>query len=45
MLYALPSPRDWMRGLGVEIKDRKAWLSEGLDTGGRVSAGLLFTHI
>ncbi len=39
MLYALPEPRYWMRGLGVEFRDRKAWLAEGLDTGGRVSAG------
>jgi hypothetical protein len=31
MLYLMPPPGSWMRGLGVEIKDREAWLSQGLE--------------
>lgn len=31
VLYLMPRPAYWMRGLDVTIKDRAAWLSEGLE--------------
>jgi hypothetical protein len=37
MLYLMPKPDFWVRGQGVEIKDRKAWLSEGLERDGLIS--------
>lgn len=37
LLYLLPPPRFWMRGQGVEIRDRQSWLAEGSESGTRVS--------
>ena len=31
LLYLMPEPRHWVRGLGVEITGRRAWLREGLE--------------
>ena len=33
MLYLMPRPGYWMRGLGVAIKGREDWLAEGLERG------------
>jgi len=38
-LYLFPRPNFWMRGQGVEIKDRESWLAEGLERGTRVLEG------
>jgi hypothetical protein len=32
VLYLMPNPGCWMRGLGVEIPGRDAWLAESLET-------------
>lgn len=31
LLYLMPQPTFWMRGLGAEIRPREAWLAEGLE--------------
>ena len=37
VLYLMPEPALWMRGLGVTIKTRAAWLAEGLECDCRIA--------
>ena len=37
LLYLMPPPDFWVRGQGVEIRDRAAWLAMGLERGCLVS--------